>query len=179
MINLLPPTARKFVTHEYWMRVVIVWLLIVLTVILITVVLQVPSYYLLRTQLAAYQQEYASAKSQQADFSSAEKEVKAANTLATHVYTPVSPLTASEAIATIKRLAGNDINVSQFSITSTSTVVRSIDIRGVASTRTALAAFSNSLVEHEYFTEANVPIANLAKDQDINFEIKVIPTVFE
>ena len=179
MINLLPPTARKHVTREYWLRVSIVWLALLLVVIIIIAVLQIPSYYLIRSQLSAYQTEYDNAKSQQEDFSDAETEVKTANELAKHAYNADIPLTASEVITTIKELAGAEVQLLQFTITNENNSANEIDIRGVASTRVALADFSKALIDHKYFSEANVPIENLANDQDLNFEITIVPEVIE
>jgi hypothetical protein len=48
-----------------------------------------------------------------------------------------------------------------------------ISVSGVAQDRQSLLAFENSLNSSKYFSEVTLPVSNLAKDRDINFQLKL------
>lgn len=175
MINLIPPIAKKKIVQEYWLRFAVIMMIFSSIAIGVLLVLQAPSYILLSSQLRAYESQFQAAQLQQADLQTTEKTVKATNALAQHVSTPSLAANFSEVFSALETIASNEIRIVQFSSTRSTSSISDITLRGVATTRTALADFSNKVVEHPLFLEANVPISNLAKDRDIDFEIKVKP----
>ena len=52
-----------------------------------------------------------------------------------------------------------------------------LSVNGVALDRQALIAFENSINSSGYFSEATLPISNLARDRNIDFQIKFSPAV--
>jgi hypothetical protein len=115
----------------------------------------------------------------QANLKAAEETIKETNALANHLIATKPARTASEIIATLDTLAGNGVTIRQFEIDQSAEKLSKIVVRGTATNRIALASFSDAVVAHPDFIEANVPIANLAKDQDIDFEITVVPAEIE
>lgn len=175
MINLIPTAARKIVTREYWMRVSIVWILLASGVVALVTVLQFPSYILLSSQLAAYSSQYQSAQLEQSDYKTSSLVVRDTNELARHLIPHEEHPTFSERIAAIDALAGQKISITRFAISRNEKDGENIRVSGVAQTRSALTEFSANLTADAAFDEAKVPISNLAKDRNINFEIDVVP----
>ena len=175
MINLLPPEAKRKVSREYVARLTMVALLAGIALIALAAALKVPSYLLLNGQVDAYSAQYFELQTGQANLKAAEETIKGTNALARHLAAPEPVRPSSEIIATLDRLAGSNVTIQQFEIDQSAEKVTKIVIRGNAVNRISLAAFSDAVAAHPDFAEANVPIANLAKDQDIDFEINVVP----
>lgn len=175
MINLLPPTAKRAVVREYWMRVVVVWVLLLSFGMAIVAALQVPSYVLLSSQLTAYQSEYSNAQAKKNDYEAAEGEVTAINTLAQHVSAVAFESSATAIIDELDMLSGPTVALQGFDVVQEKGVVKEIMISGIADDRSSLATFSDRVAASDHFIEANVPISNLARDKDITFQIEVIP----
>ncbi len=62
----------------------------------------------------------------------------------------------------------NDINFGSYTATSSA-----VSILGVSSDRPSLILFSRKLKENPKFSSVDLPISNLAKDSDINFNINI------
>ncbi len=164
------------IIREYWMRVVIVWIWLLCIVLGITALLMAPSFILLSTQVTAYQSQYQEAQLQQVDFQKSEDEVKRTNALATHLNIFDTTTNFSVVIRELDKVAGRDIRINHFQLNKSGEEIKTIRISGVAKDRSTLASFSDRVVEHPLFDDANVPIANLVKDKDINFDIDVVPS---
>lgn len=67
------------------------------------------------------------------------------------------------------------ISLTTFSFRADSESKVELMIGGLASNRQALVAFRDRLGELEAFGEITLPISDLAKDRDINFQIKLSP----
>jgi len=50
-----------------------------------------------------------------------------------------------------------------------------LSVNGVAASRQSLVTFENRINSSKYFSEVALPISNLAKDRDIDFQIKFSP----
>ena len=174
MINLIPPDARKVIVTEYWLRVATVWLWLVAIGLCIVAVLNAPTYVLVNNQLNVFTEQYTAAQLQQDEFERLETEIKTTNALATHLRRPATTTAPSVYLDALDALAQNGVSITSFTFTITDAVVASVGLVGVAVDRAALTAFSDVVEAHALFSDAEIPIANLAQDKDITFTITVV-----
>lgn len=176
MANLIPPSAKRELLIQYWIRVATVWAVIIGVACIIANVLHAPTFVLVKSQLAAFSGELANAQEQEKAFNEAQETLQAANTVAALLAETGTTTLASEVVNVLDEIAGTQITVESFEVVLEAAVITKINITGVATTRAALAKFSDDLEIHPLFAEAEVPISNLAKDRDISFNIAIVPT---
>lgn len=176
MINLIPPSARRAVTQEYWMRVSVVGMLLVSTVLMVMIALCIPAYLLLTSQLAAYQSQLDSAQVVEDDYKKLQQSIKDANQLAAHLSTFTNVDSLTDLTRILDEIAGVGVDLQYFELARTTSLepVQTISISGVADSRGDLAALSENIAAHPRFKEAVIPIEALAKDRDISFSLEVI-----
>lgn len=175
MANLIPPDAKRAIIIEYWIRVVTVWAVLVGCGLLVVAVLRLPTFVLVRSQLEVFSNAYNQARIQEEVFEEAQHTISEANTLSNLLANSATTTSLSEIVTLLDDIAGVGVTISDFNFQKSDTDITQIDIRGLANTRTALADFSQNIEAHTLFDEAELPISNLAKDKDINFEITIIP----
>ena len=173
MINLIPLTAKKKIITEYWVRVISVWMLISGVVLLVVSLLFLPVYVLVTSQVSVYESsaKEAMAKVAEYDFSAsalAEANVQAQKLIELRQMKPFSDL-----IYDFTSLQGNDIAINNFDFKRTGMKLNSVQLTGKAKDRKALADFRDAMMTLPEVKDVYLPIANLAKDKDINFSISV------
>jgi hypothetical protein len=174
MANLLPPDARTNVLYEYWTRVAVVALLTLSAVALTLAVLLLPAYVLINKQEQALTTRIDSMRAQHDAYRDAAAAIESANTLARYIDRHDSAASFRELMRTIDDIAGNDITVTAYSFAqSDAGAVAPIKVSGVASTRTALASFRDTLRADERFANVELPIASLAADRDVPFSLTI------
>ena len=176
MINLIPPDARSAVVREYWLRVCVVWLLLLAVSLIIVGVFRLPSYVLLQAQEVAFEQQFESAAENQAEFEESEALIKQANLEASHLNSFASSTPFSFYMDRLDNLANDGVGVETFSFKNAEGILEEILITGTATDRRSLTQFKDAITEAEEFIAAELPIANLAQDLDITFSITVIPS---
>lgn len=175
MINLIPPHARKQVKFEYWVRVVSVWVLLIATALLIVGFLLVPSYVLIQSQLAASERQYQEAVAGGASYAELEEEVAIANKNAAKLLSGGSTLLFTSILDELELVTDDTITLTSIDLKRTeSNTVESMSVRGVADSRIDLVAYRDAIEAHNFFTSAELPIENLAKDKDVPFNITVV-----
>jgi hypothetical protein len=174
MINLLPPAAKKSFRHEYRLRVAIVWLLLFNLVLWVAAVLSAPSFVLVESQLQAYESQIQSANALAREQRELVETVTASNDIARQVNTVATIPKLKPFLMQAEALSGPDVRLSQLSVVRQGTTIESIEVAGIAATRRSLTDFSNALVADERFSEAVVPISNLAANQDIPFTLTIV-----
>jgi len=175
MANLIPPEAKKEVVTEYWIRVGTVWCALIGVAFLTLIALKVPTLVLIESQLTAFSGKYTEAINETEQFAHARAAIDDANELGALLSEDVRLVRLSELREIIDEIAGSAVTVKSFTFTRDGGVVESIAISGVGNTRTALAAFTKNLEAHPLFTRAELPISNLASEQDIAFSITIEP----
>ncbi|MEZ4200508.1 MAG: hypothetical protein R3B69_02870 [Candidatus Paceibacterota bacterium] len=173
MINLIPPSARKLIVREYWIRVITVWFLLITFALWIFLALQVPTYILIDSLHDALVTQFDRAQAEHTEFSELEAEVKKINTLVSHLGAHEDDVYFSELIAELDQRAVAGVTLTQFAMKREEGALKEIDLVGVAPTRTSLSNFRDALEAHERFSKAELPISNLAKERDITFSMKV------
>lgn len=179
MVNLIPPQALKKVKREYWIRVVSVWVWLAASACVIVVILNIPVYVLVQSQLEAFASQYEQASVESESFEDAQEAIKQSNEIATLLAGPRKTASFSSIIAKLESLHGGDVSITEFSLTQKTAKLEPITIKGVAASRAALTSFKDAIEEHPEFMNVVLPLANLARDRDIPFSITVSQEVAE
>lgn len=175
MANLIPPEAKQALKIEYWARVATVWFVLIGFGFVVSIVLKVPTFVLLQNQLTVYSGIYDNAKETVAEFDSAEQKITEANKLASVLTEAVVSDSATALTEALEAIAGEKILIKSFAYKFSDGKVSTITVTGLAPTRLSLANFRDNLESNALFSEANLPISNLAKDVDIAFNIDITP----
>jgi hypothetical protein len=177
MINLIPPSAQKQVTGEYWVRVVSVWLFLLGTAFLTISFLNAPVYVLVQSQLKTFLQEFKLASNQSETFKSSEAAITKANSIATLLSKSGQATLFSEVIGELEEQAKAEggVTISNFNLSRKDGIMAPISISGIADSRSVLSQFRDALEKNPRFESAVLPLASLAKDKDIPFSITITP----
>lgn len=172
MINLIPPAARKSVVLEYWLRVTSVWLFLFGTGCMIVAVLLLPTYMIVRGQIANLDGQVATATEQTTTFDSGVAELKKATAAAALLTEGVGATPFSTYIKLLEDIAGDAVLLHSIVFTKDPTGGKVV-LSGTATTRESLAAFRDALEAHPAFTGVVLPIDSLLKNRDLLFSMTV------
>ena len=175
MSNLLPPDARKGVAKEYWLRVVSVWLMLFAFACLIVGVLAFPSFVAITTTTEDMASTGGEEAAETAELRQAESAIMVSNLQASQILSQQTDVSFSALIQTLEDLSGNGVSLTSYDLSQTEGILDPIIVRGVADSRTTLTGFVERIEAEAQFAEAELPIANLAKDTDIAFQITITP----
>ena len=174
MINLIPPSAKKKIVSEYWIRVVSVWFYLWTGAIVGGVFIMLPAYVLITTQVSVYEESARTASEKVSSFEDVTKALEQTNKQAIAVSSGTSVPLVSEYIGVLRTLEGNGVTLTEISIQRSDLRFDPIKIAGTANDRQALAAFRDRLVADPKVESVDLPLSNLAKDKDIKFTITVV-----
>lgn len=173
MINLIPPSAQKEVKREYWTRVVSVWILLLASACVLLAVLCAPVYVLVQSQLDAFSQEYTQASLENESFAKSEAAIKRGNAIAALLTQAEEDTTFSSVIEELEKTAGAQVQIVEFTLARTDGKLQPIVIKGVAESRLALTTFSEALETHVLFADVQLPLSNLAQNENVEFSLTV------
>lgn len=173
MINLIPPSAKKKVVFEYWIRVCSVWFYIWTGALLAGIFIMLPAYVLITSQVSVYEESARTASLKVSSFEDLTKELELANKQAIAVSEGMSTPLVSEYITLLRSLEGDSVTLSEISVARSETKIEPIKIVGTASDRQTLAALRDRLIADPKVESVELPLSNLAKDKDIKFTITV------
>lgn len=174
MINLIPTAVRTAVIKEYWVRVLSVFLFIVSVAAVVVTILFLPAYVLVSTQVDVYAESAAQAAKRVADFDVSAKTLTDANQLAQKILEQESAENFSVVIKLIESLQPAGVSIDAIELSRSGKEISSVRIEGLADTRNSLAAFRDTLLQHENIADVILPISNLAKESDIDFTLAVV-----
>lgn len=174
MTNLLPPHAKRQIVLEYWVRVVCVWVLLWSGCLLVGSLLLWPTYVLLSGNNQAFAESVSAATERTTEY----RDLSQVLTNATkQAQTAVQLSTQNKLSAVMTDLwqviEQGSIDVSDVSLGKTDGVLHAVAISGVARDRLSLAAFRNRLEQVPYVSNIDLPIENLAQNQNIPFSLQV------
>ena len=173
MINLIPPQAKKGVVKEYWMRVVSVWFYTWSAGLLGGLLIMVPAYVLINSQVSVYEVSAKTASEKVASFEDVSKGLAASSQRAGKLVTSFRQSLISERISTLRSLERPGVTISELTIGRVDEKYEPIQVTGNAKDRQALAAFRDRLLAEPDVAAVDLPISNLAKDRDIQFSLTV------
>lgn len=176
MFKLLTDEERQKVRHEYIMRRAIVMLSALILALVVGVIGLLPSYVLSnarknevleRTRIMSNSRQHEDDSSLQAWLTEINNELK--------ILSPkLDTDRPSDFIDKILDQKIMGVHITEFSWRKAEDGV-TLSISGVGRDRQTLIAFENSINSSGHFSSVTLPISNLAKDKDIDFQIKFSP----
>lgn len=174
MINLIPPTARKGVVTEYWVRVCTVWMFSIGVILIIVAILQSPAYVLISQKLKGTFEGIAAAELRGDKYVSGLKELEDAHLLSGLLLQTVETTSFVTIIKTLEELSGENVEVKGINVSRNSEeLIDVLEVTGIAKTRSALNDYRNRIEAHELFSNVHLPLSNLAKEEDILFKVEI------
>ncbi len=176
MINLLPPQGKKRVIIDYWIRATSVLFTLVGICALVTCALLLPTYFYLSYQSQALQNTGSDIADEVMSFKELENEINVANDISELLIDSPEYIEASDVITEINTFAGEQIFVSNVTIEKQAGQIETVRVNGVANNRAALVQFRDDAETNEYFSKVDLPLSNLAQNQDIPFSLLLEPS---
>lgn len=173
MINLIPPTAKKEIIVEYWIRVVSVWLVLWAFALFAAVAISLPPYVLISSQVKEHEASAVEASQKVADYQNVSAALIEASQQAKIVIDEEKLPRFSEYVLMLQELQGEGIEINTVSLKRESTGIVPIVVGGIAADRQALTSFRDRLLADDAVADVELPISNLARDKEIVFNLKV------
>jgi hypothetical protein len=173
MINLIPQYAKKKITIEYWVRVVSIWCIIWSIALIISTSFLLPTYVLIKTQTGAYMTSSIEASEKVSDYQKVTSSLTQANERAQIILREIQQPHLSDYVNMIKNVETKDVSVTDISVKRVVEGVSPINVMGLADSRQALASFRERILQIPSVESVDLPISNLAKDKDIQYNITV------
>ncbi|MFA6296942.1 MAG: PilN domain-containing protein [Candidatus Paceibacterota bacterium] len=174
MLNLLPTEQKKKITQEY--RLKVLWLsLFVLSCLFVFALIGIlPSYLNEKIKVNAITQEKVLREQEQNNPVNVAliKKAETNRSLAVFLDGQIGKIGSSTASLAIKEVLNKKTNA--IKINSFSFKEKILIISGVASNRTELTSFLQSLKDDSYFKSASLPLSDIVKSIDNNFTIELI-----
>lgn len=174
MINLIPPSAKKSIVKEYWFRVCSTWMYLWAFALVCCTAIVFPAYVLIGSQVDVYEVSAAQASEKVADYQQATVALVRSSQQASSVVNESRVEKFSEYLLLFEGLQGGTIDISQIKISRGVEGIDPVQIIGTAADRQSLASFRDRLLSQQVVSEVDLPIANLARDKDIQFTLTVV-----
>ena len=174
MINLVPPQGHIALKHEYILRVASVYGFLLGGVFFASAALMIPTYVLVSTQLTGARDESSRIEETKAAFDMAFGEIKIANTAMAQLRKESDGIPVSDVIVEIVKSAPRGISFTTFQAVREGAELKQIQIQGRATNRSTLASLKSALEASTLFTQAIIPISDLARDTDLSFVVTVM-----
>ncbi len=171
MINLIPPIGQTALKHEYILKVVSCHAFLLAGVFFAGSVLLIPSYVLVQSQLKNERSQSEEVLVTKNEFKEIQTELEHAQDLLVYVKSGGDMLSASDLFETVVRTATPGITFKAFEMVPVEGVVNMVTVLGVAKNRTELAAFKNAVEDLPIFETATIPLADLAKEENLPFAL--------
>ncbi len=173
MVNLLPPSTKRTLLREYYLRVFATFFLLSAVVMGAGAGLLLPSYYLARAE-SEEAVRYLDALQGTADLRARTQTGKSVQAFTEQVALLKEygsrPFTA-EMISRIQEHLSGDVSITTISVEYEAGDRGRISLGGSAKTRTALLTFAESLREELIFSGVSVPVGQLAGDSDLPYSL--------
>lgn len=170
MINLLPPTAKKKLTRDYFLRLVSMIFITISIAGLVFLSLSLPTFVMLKHQLGSILDNKDFVSKIEEGQKMLEEEAREIDAIVTHINNQKSLISRTEVIDLIDSLAGEGIVVDRFDFGEKD----KLTISGTASTRPGLSDFRDRLAEENIFSSVELPLASLVDEKDAAFNITMI-----
>ena len=174
MTNLLPPAAKKQIVFEYWIRVFSVWIILWSVCLLISAIVLWPTYILIVGSSEAYADSVLDASERTAQYESISQTLSQATKQAQTIVIQDRQTKLSAIFSDVENAAGPEVDLSGVTVNRNKSDIDPVRVQGIASNRQSLAAFKNRLETIPYVVSVDLPIENLAENQDIVFTLSVI-----
>jgi hypothetical protein len=172
MINLIPPSAKKSITYEYWKRVIAVWFGLFSTAFIILTVFLLPTHILLRSEIEYLEETVSAGVDRVSNYDISATELITASTQARLLLDNQASNTPSDLITVLLDYAGSNVALNNFQFVKLTTTP-TITLAGIADSRQDLAQFRDVVAADVRFANVDLPISNLIKDKDLLFSMEI------
>lgn len=174
MINLIPPIAKRNLIREYWLRVLVVWIVLAGIALFGGAALLLPPYVLITSQVAVYESTASAAEAQVEDFRSISSELVTASQLAQRLVEADQLEPLHQYVTQFIALGDESITITNVRLSrSSESEIQSINVSGRAADRQSLAAYRDRLLAESAVATVDLPLSNLASDRDIEFSLQI------
>jgi Tfp pilus assembly protein PilN len=172
--NLLPERDKKKIKKEYLLRLLSVSLLFFSITIFLNLLLLLPLYYLSNNKIntakerISFLESYLQKKEESglaSVLSPTNEKIDALNSL--------EVFRVDKSIESILSKKNSSIKINKITLRSETDEKKTLSIKGEASSRDNLISFSESLKAINQFTNVELPLSNLAKNINVDFNIKI------
>ncbi len=174
MINLIPPQGQKKLQREYVVRTAIVFSILFGFVFMLLSVALIPTYVLVSAQIRALSGDTPQEESKKDLFIAVEEETKNIEKIISQIEKTTSTTLVTPLLAEVSAQTPDGVDIRAYTISEEKGVVQKIQLQGTATTRETLIRFRDNLKASDRFKEAEVPLADLARDSDLPFNISVL-----
>jgi len=177
MFKLLTEETRKKVAHEYMLRRLIVAFLALDVVLVIGIIGLMPSYV-----LSDVRQVEVSERSRILDATGNISDNSELQAWLTRANLQLALLAPQPNVRKPSEVMGNLLSQDTVGISLTTFFWVKVDdeillqVEGMADNRQALINFENNVSASGHFSDVSLPVSNLAKDSDINFQVTLTPS---
>lgn len=169
MTNLIPLEGKKLVKKEYVLRIFAVWSLLLTGVLVALSFMLLPTHVLLIGRLDALSLEYNELIAEDvSQYQDAREAIKEANILAARLNFNQKTALPYEITKRINDVLSTNVTLLGF-LYSNNDGELDVQIRGTAATREALVTFIDKLKRDPLFTEATIPVSDLAREINLTF----------
>ncbi len=173
MTNLIPPESKKQLVRLYFVRLISVWSLLWSVSLLLAASLLYPTYLLITGISAAHVDSIASVTERTEVYDMIVKDFSRSSQEAKLIISSNEEPSLSNLLQTMWLVNGQGVEITSVKLSRNATGVAPIGLTGEATDRQALASFRDRLDALAYVTDVNLPIGNLAENQDITFTISI------
>lgn len=174
--TLLPEKERNILKREYRIRLAIFLLFFMSCSVLIGILALIPSYILSYSQekVALNDIEKLQKSRKNSGVDVLLKELSQASKIATKIKNSTKDSSPSKLIALIVSYKNQGITIDSFDIVSSQTATSTmVNIRGKASTRDLLIKFKERLISDGSVLKVDLPVSDLVKNRDIQYNMKI------
>jgi hypothetical protein len=170
MINLLPPTAKKKLTRDNFLRLVSMIFIIIGIAGLVFLSLSLPTLVMLKNQLGSILDNKDFVSKIEEEQKLLESEAAEIEAIVAHVKGQEKSIIHTEVMDLIDSLAGEGVVVDRFVFGEKD----KLTISGTASTRPGLSDFRDRLAKEKIFSSVELPLASLVDEKDAVFNITMV-----
>lgn len=174
MINLIPSNAKKSIALEYWLRVCTSWFILWSGTLIIGACILIPAYALITIQVGVYESSAKIAQESVESYDQVSQNLKTASEQAKLIVDSTSEPKIYMYIGLFERLQAPGIILTKIILSREEEGLSPVILDGTAIDRESLARFRDRLLTEPSINSVDLPIANLAKDKDIQFTLSVI-----
>ncbi|HCC05530.1 TPA: hypothetical protein DEP58_04505 [Patescibacteria group bacterium] len=169
--NLLPKEQKKILEREYYVRLATVVAFTLAGAVIVGCVALVPAYMQVAGELRLREATYELHQKDVEDNSSLVQEVSQSSLMLTFLEEKYSQEKLTTLLDEVFKERPSGISITGFSYKRNDSVLA---LQGIASTRDLVVPFARALEANQYFEEAPVPISNLAKNTNLDFNLSII-----
>ena len=173
MTNLIPPAAKKELVRLYWIRLVSAWTILWAVALCMGALLMYPTYLLINGTSAAYEETAANVTERTEIFDDMVAELDKSNQEAKTIIRSTEQVKLSNLLVDVWSVNGLGVDISAVQLARGVNGLSPIVLTGEATNRQSLAAFRDRIEALTYVEGVDLPIENLAQNQDISFTITV------